>query len=66
MPGQLGTVMTLDNVSGLFGKFLPLGFGFAVQAFGLQWPCGFLLAGLVILMLPLPPSTSNANRTIEG
>jgi FSR family fosmidomycin resistance protein-like MFS transporter len=54
MPGQSGTVMALDNVSGLFGKLLPLGVGFAAQAFGLQWAMWLLLAGPIALFIGLP------------
>lgn len=57
MPGQSGTVMALDNVSGLFGKFLPFGIGLAAQAFGLQWAMWFLLAGPIALFIGLPKRT---------
>jgi FSR family fosmidomycin resistance protein-like MFS transporter len=61
MPGQSGTVMALDNVSGLFGKFLPLGIGVAAQAFGLQWAMWFLLAGPIALLIGLPRKRLNSN-----
>jgi len=54
MPGQSGTVMALDNVSGFFGKLLPLGIGLAAQAFGLQWAMWLLLAGPIALLIGLP------------
>jgi FSR family fosmidomycin resistance protein-like MFS transporter len=54
MPGQSGTVMALENVSGLFGQFLPLGIGLAAQAFGLQWAMWLLLAGPIALFIGLP------------
>jgi FSR family fosmidomycin resistance protein-like MFS transporter len=54
MPGQSGTVMALDNVSGFFGKLLPLGIGLAAQAFGLQWAMWLLLAGPIALLVGLP------------
>jgi FSR family fosmidomycin resistance protein-like MFS transporter len=61
MPGQSGTVMALDNVSGLFGKFLPLGIGFAAQAFGLQWAMWLLLAGPIALFIGLPRKHPKSN-----
>ena len=61
MPGQSGTVMALDNVSGLFGKFLPLGIGIAAQAFGLQWAMWFLLAGPIALFIGLPRKYPTSN-----
>ena len=54
MPCHSGTVMVLDNVSGLFGKLLPLGIGFAAQAFGLQWAMWCMLAGPIALLVGLP------------
>jgi len=54
LPGQSGTVMALDNISGLFGMMLPLGIGVVAQAFGLQWAMWLLLAGPVVLFLFLP------------
>jgi len=41
MPGQSGTVMTLNNVSGLVGGFM-LALGFVAQQYGLQYLCGYL------------------------
>jgi MFS transporter, FSR family, fosmidomycin resistance protein len=61
MPGQSATVMALDNVSGLFGKLLPLGIGFAAQAFGLQWAMWLLLAGPIALLIGLPRRHLNSN-----
>jgi hypothetical protein len=60
MLGQSGTVMALDNVSGLFGKLLPLGVGFAAQAFGLQWAMWLLLAGPIALFIGLPKGKGTA------
>lgn len=61
LPGQSGTVMALDNVSGLFGKLLPFGVGLAAQVFGLQWAMWLLLAGPIVLVLFLP-----RHRQIQG
>ncbi len=49
MPGQSGTVMALDNIVGMAGDFLPLGIGFAAQAFGLPAAMWLLLLGPAVL-----------------
>ena len=54
MPGRSGTVMALDNLSGLFGKLLPFGVGLAAQAYGLQWAMWLLMAGPVALFIGIP------------
>ena len=54
MQGQSGAVLTLDNISGMFGKLIPLGIGFAAQSFGLATAMWFLLAGPVALFIGLP------------
>ena len=54
LPGQPGTVLVLDNVSGMFGKLLPLGLGLAADAFGLNVAMWLLLAGPVALFIGLP------------
>ncbi len=54
MPGRSGTVMTLGNVAGLFGKIIPLGIGLAAQRFGLGPAMWILLAGPLALLLGLP------------
>jgi FSR family fosmidomycin resistance protein-like MFS transporter len=54
MPGRSGTVMTLDNISGLFGKLLPFGIGLAAQFFGLRLAMWMLLLGPIVLLLGLP------------
>jgi MFS transporter, FSR family, fosmidomycin resistance protein len=46
MPGHSGTVMALEDISGLIGKLLPFGIGLAV------WIC---LAGPIALFIGLPP-----------
>lgn len=57
MPGQSGTVMTLQNVVGLFGRLLPLGIGLAAQAFGLGAAVWLLLLGPLALLVGLPRRT---------
>jgi len=54
MPGQSGTVMALDNVSGLVGSLLPFGIGAAAQTFGLGASMWLLLAGPLALLVGLP------------
>lgn len=54
MPGQSGLVMTLTNVSGLFGSMLPFAVGLVADSFGLQNAMWLLLLGPIALMLGLP------------
>lgn len=54
MPSQSGTVMTVQNVAGLFGKLLPFGVGLAAQAWGLGPAMWLLLLGPVALLVGLP------------
>lgn len=54
MHGQSGAALTLDNVSGLFGKLIPFGIGVAAQAFGIGTAMWLLLAGPVVLFIGLP------------
>jgi FSR family fosmidomycin resistance protein-like MFS transporter len=52
--GQSGAALTLDNVSGLFGKLIPLGIGIAAYQFGIGAAMWILLAGPVALFVGLP------------
>jgi FSR family fosmidomycin resistance protein-like MFS transporter len=54
LPGKSGFVQALDNVSGMFGKLIPLGIGLAAQTFGLNVAMWFLLAGPIALFIGLP------------
>ena len=54
LPGKSGSVLALDDVSGMFGKLLPFGIGLAAQAFGLGVAMWLLLAGPVALFIGLP------------
>lgn len=54
MHGQSGAALTLDNVSGLFGKLIPFGIGLFAQAYGLGAAMWLLLAGPIALLLGLP------------
>ena len=62
MPGQSGTVMTLDNVFGLLGKLLPFGIGLAAQYFGLGLAMWLLLLGPIALLLGLPRRSSSVTN----
>lgn len=57
MPGQSGTVMTVGNVFGLVGQFVPLGLGLLAEHFGLRTALWLLLAGPVGLLIGLPRQT---------
>jgi FSR family fosmidomycin resistance protein-like MFS transporter len=58
MPGQSGTVMTLNDIAGLFGKLLPFVIGLAAQYFGLQAAMWLLLLGPIVLLVGLPRRTA--------
>lgn len=53
MPGQSGTVMTLSNVFGFVGGFMPLALGILAQQIGLQSTMWVLLLAPVALLLGL-------------
>jgi FSR family fosmidomycin resistance protein-like MFS transporter len=59
MPEQSGTVMTVQNVAGLFGKVLPFGVGLAAQTFGLGPAMWLLLLGPLALLVGLPRPSSD-------
>jgi FSR family fosmidomycin resistance protein-like MFS transporter len=54
MPGHSGAVMTIDNLFGLIGGFLPLGLAAVAQRFGLHVAMWLLLLGPVALLVGLP------------
>jgi FSR family fosmidomycin resistance protein-like MFS transporter len=54
MLGRSGTVMTLGDIVGLFGKLIPFGVGVAAQSFGLGAAMWLLLAGPLALLFGLP------------
>ncbi len=54
MPGQSGTVMTVSNVFGLVGSFIPLLIGLLAQQLGLGVAMWFLLLGPVALFIGIP------------
>ncbi|GJD22175.1 MFS transporter [Rivularia sp. IAM M-261] len=51
MPGQSGTVMTLDNLFGLVGGFMPLILGLLASQFGLQNIMWLLLVAPLALLM---------------
>jgi MFS transporter, FSR family, fosmidomycin resistance protein len=53
MPGQSGTVMTLNNVFGLVGGLTPLALGFLAQQYGLQNTMWMLLVAPIALLIGL-------------
>jgi len=53
MHGQSGAALTLDNVSGLFGKLIPFGIGLAAHYFGIGAAMWLLLAGPIALFIGL-------------
>ena len=55
IPGHSGTVMALEDISGLIGKLLPFGIGLAAERFGLGSALWICLAGPIALFIGLPP-----------
>lgn len=53
MPGQSGTVMTLNNLAGLVGGLTPLALGWVAQQYGLQPTMWMLLAAPIVLLIGL-------------
>jgi FSR family fosmidomycin resistance protein-like MFS transporter len=62
MPGMSGTVMALDNITGLVGGLLPFGIGLAADAFGLHAAIWLLLAGPIGLFVGLPRRNVTINQ----
>jgi FSR family fosmidomycin resistance protein-like MFS transporter len=54
MPGQSGTVMTVDNVFGLVGGLIPLALGLVAERFDLRVAMWLLLLGPVALLVGVP------------
>ena len=53
MPGQSGTVMTLNNVAGLVGGLAPFALGWVAQQYGLPPMMWMLLAAPIALLVGL-------------
>jgi FSR family fosmidomycin resistance protein-like MFS transporter len=62
MHGQSGAALTLDNVSGLFGKLIPFGIGLAAHYFGIGSAMWLLLAGPIALFIGLPKNTVSSDQ----
>jgi FSR family fosmidomycin resistance protein-like MFS transporter len=60
MHGQSGAALTLDNVSGLFGKLIPFGVGLAAYYFGIGAAMWLLLAGPIALFIGLPKHSNQS------
>jgi len=58
MPGQSGAVLTLSNITGFVGSFIPLILGFIAQQIGLQSTMWLLLAAPIALLVGLPSHLS--------
>jgi FSR family fosmidomycin resistance protein-like MFS transporter len=54
MPGRSGTVMTLTNIFGIVGGFLPLALGYVAEQYGLALMMWLLLLGPVVLLAGIP------------
>jgi FSR family fosmidomycin resistance protein-like MFS transporter len=65
MPGQSGTVMALDNITGLAGSLLPLGIGLAAETFGLGPAMWLMLAGPIALLIGLPRSSPKTGTQVN-
>ena len=60
MRGKSGTVLAMQNVSGLAGSLIPLALGLAATTWGLGPTMWLLLAGPIALLIGLPsPNRSN-------
>ncbi|HEX5708752.1 MAG TPA: MFS transporter [Pyrinomonadaceae bacterium] len=53
LPGQSGTVMTISNVSGIFGGLVPLAVGALAERFGLGATMWLFAAGPVLMLAGL-------------
>jgi FSR family fosmidomycin resistance protein-like MFS transporter len=66
MPGQSGTVMTLDSLFSLLGTLLPFGIGLAAQYFGLRMAMWLLLLGPLALLVGLPKNVPGATGQVPS
>ena len=62
MPGRSGSVLAVENASGLVGSLVPLGLGVAARAWGLGGMLWLLLAGPIVLLVGTPRSESRPAR----
>ena len=62
MRGKSGTVLAIQNVSGLAGSLIPLALGLAATTWGLGPTMWLLLAGPIALLIGLPSSNRSNPR----
>ena len=61
MPGQSGTVLAVNNVSGLVGGLIPLGLGLVAEQIDLNAAMWLLIVSPVALLAGIPAQRSEAN-----
>ena len=61
MPGQSGTVMTVNNLFGLLGGLIPLGIGYAAQRLGLETAIWLVMLAPLVLLVGIPRNRSRIN-----
>lgn len=66
MPGQSGTALAVNNVSGLFGSLIPLALGAVAQYYGLGATMWLLWLGPIVLSLGLPRASGSATGTASA
>lgn len=62
LPGKSGTVMALNNISGLGGALIPLGIGALAERFGLGTAMWSLLLGPIVLMVGIAGTIEKNSR----
>jgi MFS transporter, FSR family, fosmidomycin resistance protein len=63
MPGQSGTVLAVNNISGLVGSLIPLGIGMIAERFGLDMAMWAMLLGPIALLMGIPtPKSTRDDR----
>jgi FSR family fosmidomycin resistance protein-like MFS transporter len=62
MPGQSGTVMTIDNIFGFIGSLIPFGVGLLAENLGLGVAMWALLLGPIVLLVGIPRQRGGASR----
>jgi FSR family fosmidomycin resistance protein-like MFS transporter len=62
MPGQSGTVISVNSLAGVVGKLIPMGLGWVAQQFGLWLAMWFLIVGPIALLVGLPRHSPSDER----
>ncbi len=60
MPGQSGTALAVNNVSGIVGSLIPIALGAVAQRYGLGITMWLLWLGPIVLLLGLPRAAGSA------